>query len=84
MINKIQVIVMRIPQSLTLSSFLMENVKNLISKFSLELTIRWLFSVFDIKLLFWNHLKFLLVFSWSLKTTESRSDEKTYGVLPSA
>ena len=40
------------------------------------LQIRWLFSAFDIKWLLRNHLKILSVFFWSLKMTESRSDEQ--------
>ena len=75
---------MWIPKGLILPSFLMEQFDTWIFKFSLELTIRWLFSAFDIKLLLWNHLKILSVFYWSLKMTESRPDEQAYGVLPSA
>ena len=53
---------MWIAKSLTLSSFLIEQLETWISKFCLELMIRWLFSAFDI-LLLWNHLKnFLGVF----------------------
>ena len=61
---------MSVPKILTLSSFFMEQIETWISDFLLELTIGWLLSAFDIKLLVWNNLKILSVFLWSLKMTE--------------
>ena len=53
---------MRIPERLTLFLFLMEKIKTLISKFSIQPTISLPFSAFGVKLVLQNHLKIYSVF----------------------
>ena len=55
--SKFKLLLICIPKSLTLSSYLGGQLEIWISKFSLELTRRHFFSffLFDIKLLLWNH-----------------------------